>query len=98
MTRVDLLSHPRVKWCQASPIPVENLNQLRKSKMTKPIIPGPTYAEMRKPLLLPPFVRQEANDARSDELNPINLFNINWKNTGDSPERIVLAKELTGVQ
>jgi cysteine synthase len=66
--------------------------------MTKPIIPGPTYAEMRNPLLLPPSVRQAANDARKDELNPINLFNINWKNTGDTPERIVLPKELTGVQ
>jgi hypothetical protein len=40
--------------------------------MTKPIIPGPTYAEMRNPLLLPRSVRQAANDARGDELNPIN--------------------------
>ncbi len=66
--------------------------------MTKAIIPGPTYAEMRNPLLLPPALRQAANDARGDELNPINLFNINWKHTGDSVDRIVLPKELTGVQ
>jgi cysteine synthase len=66
--------------------------------MTEPIIPGPTYAEMRNPLLLPASVRQAANEARSDELDPINLFNINWKNTSDSVERIVLPKELTGVQ
>ena len=66
--------------------------------MTKPIIPGPTYAEMRNPLLLPPSVRKAANDARKDETNPINLFNINWKNTSDTPERIVLPKELTGIQ
>ena len=66
--------------------------------MTKSIIPGPTYAEMRNPLLLPPSVRKAANDARKDELNPINLFNINWKNTSDTPERIVLPKELTGIQ
>jgi cysteine synthase len=66
--------------------------------MTEPIIPGPTYAEMRNPLLLPASVRQAANEARSDELDPINLFNINWKNTSDSVECIVLPKELTGVQ
>jgi cysteine synthase len=53
---------------------------------------------MRNPLLLSPSIRQAANDARGDELNPVNLFNINWKNTGDSVERIVLPKELTGVQ
>ena len=66
--------------------------------MTKTIIPGPTYAEMRNPLLLPPSVRSAANEARKDELNPRNLFNINWKNTGDTPERIVLPREMTGVQ
>lgn len=27
-----------------------------------------------------------------------NLYNINWKNTGDAVERIILPKELTGVQ
>lgn len=66
--------------------------------MTKTIVPGPTYGEMRNPLLLSSSLRQAANDARSDELNPLNLFNINWKNTGDSVERVVLPKELTGVQ
>lgn len=29
----------------------------------KPIIPGPTYAEMRNPLLLPDGLRQAANTA-----------------------------------
>ncbi len=66
--------------------------------MTKAIVPGPTYGEMRNPLLLPPTLRQAANEARTDELNPINLFNINWKNTGDSPDCLVLPKEITGVQ
>ncbi len=66
--------------------------------MTRPIIPGPTYAEMRNPLLLPAALRSEANAARADERNPLNLFNINWKNTGELPEAIVLPKELTGVQ
>ena len=66
--------------------------------MTKTIVPGPTYAEMRNPLLLSAPLRQSANAARSDELNPINPFNINWKQTSDSVDRIVLPKELTGVQ
>ena len=66
--------------------------------MTKMIVPGPTYGEMRNPLLLSAPLREAANAARSDELNPVNLFNINWKHTGDGVDRIVLPKELTGVQ
>ena len=66
--------------------------------MTKPIVPGPTYAEMRNPLLLPAALRSAANTARSEETNAANLFNINWKNTGDRVEKIVLPKALTGVQ
>ena len=65
--------------------------------MSLPIVPGPTYAEMRNPLLLPAGVRAAANAARSDELAAANLFNINWKNTGSQPEALVLPKELTGV-
>ena len=66
--------------------------------MPKPIITGPTYAEMRDPLLLPENLRTAARQALSeDELNPINLFNINWKNTGSEVEKMILPKELTGV-
>ncbi len=62
------------------------------------IIPGPTYAEMRDPLQLPESLRQAALAARSNELHPRNLFNINWMNTGEQVERIILPKQLTGVQ
>lgn len=63
------------------------------------IIPGPTYAEMRNPLLLAPDLRDAAKGAlNTDELNSVNLYNINWKNTGDQVEALVLPKELTGVQ
>jgi len=65
--------------------------------MTKAVIPGLTYAEMRDPLLLPPALRSAANAARQDELDALNLFNINWKNTGEGVEKLVLPKELTGV-
>lgn len=66
--------------------------------MSKPVIAGPTYAEMRNPLLLSPEVRAAADAARGDDSNPLNLFNINWKNTGDQIEKLVLPRELTGVQ
>jgi cysteine synthase len=68
------------------------------SKAMPPIIPGPTYAEMRDPLALPAGVRQAAIQARADELHPLNLFNINWKQTGATVDRIVLPPTLTGVQ
>ncbi len=67
--------------------------------MTRPIVPGPTYAEMRDPIRLPTSVREEVVSAlATDELASLNLFNINWKNTGTDVERIILPKELTGVQ
>ena len=67
--------------------------------MNRSIVPGPTYAEMRDPTLLPANLLADAAAARTaDELAPINLFNINWKMGGSEVERIILPKELTGVQ
>ncbi|MCB0132870.1 MAG: pyridoxal-phosphate dependent enzyme, partial [Caldilineaceae bacterium] len=66
--------------------------------MSQPIVPGPTYAEMRNPLLLSADLRRQAIAAAADETNPLNLFNINWKNTDSDVEALVLPKELTGVQ
>ncbi len=67
--------------------------------MSRPIVPGPTYAEMRDPMILPEKLREAARRAlHEDELSPLNLFNINWKNTGAQVERIVLPKALTGVR
>ncbi len=66
--------------------------------MTKLIVPGPTYAEMRNPLLLPHALREESTVARQEETNTRNLFNINWKKSSDRPDAFVLPKELTGVQ
>jgi cysteine synthase len=66
--------------------------------MLPSIVPGPTYAEMCDPMRLPPDLRQAALAASMDEANPLNLFNINWKNSGEQVEKIVLPKELTGVQ
>jgi cysteine synthase len=66
--------------------------------MSRAIVPGPTYAEMRNPLLIDDDVRTRALAARNQETDPANLYNINWKSTGDTVERIVLPPELTGVQ
>ncbi len=65
--------------------------------MTK-LITGPTFAEMLHPWTLDPDLRVRALAARTtDPLDPINLFNISWR---DGENRIyyeVLPQALTGV-
>ncbi|QJW48041.1 pyridoxal-phosphate dependent enzyme [bacterium BFN5] len=59
---------------------------------------GPTYDEMLNPALLDREVRAKALKAFSqDELDPINLFNITWKNAENQVRKVVLPPELTGV-
>ena len=60
---------------------------------------GPNYEEMLYPEKMDKSIRAAALDAaRNDELNPINLFNITWKNENNQVRNIVLPKELTGVE
>ncbi len=60
--------------------------------------PGPTYAEMRNPALLPEPVRKAAlAKAKGDALHPLNLFNITWRNSENRVRHVVLPRELTGV-
>jgi len=62
------------------------------------LTPGPTYDEMRHPAALPPELRRRAlAAARSNELDPLNLFNITWRNREDRVRHVVLPRELTGV-
>jgi cysteine synthase A len=57
---------------------------------------GPTYSEMLNPRLIPAEIRKEALQAKdTDELNPINLFNITWKDENNKVRKVVLPKELT---
>ena len=68
--------------------------------MAKAKIPfGPTYDEMLNPKHQDPKVRKQAEKAlKENELDPINLFNITWKNNKDGEvNKIVLPKALTGV-
>ena len=59
---------------------------------------GPTYDEMLNPSHQDPEVRKLASKAlKENELDPINLFNITWKNEKGEVRKIVLPKELTGV-
>ncbi len=63
------------------------------------IILGPTFEEMLHPETIPVAVRRRAQEMRDkDPLDPVNLFNISWR---DGQNRIyyeVLPKELTGVE
>jgi cysteine synthase len=58
---------------------------------------GPTYDEMLHPETLDKELRQKVLAAKEDELNPLNLFNITWKDETNKVRKIVLPKELTGV-
>lgn len=58
---------------------------------------GPTYDEMLHPSTVEPAIRKRALEAKKDELNPLNLFNITWRNEDNEVNKIVLPKELTGV-
>jgi len=61
---------------------------------------GPTFAEMLHPEKMNPTVREKAVAMRAkDPLDPINLFNISWKDIATGEIRYeVLPKELTGVE
>ena len=59
---------------------------------------GPTYEEMLHPQKINPEIREKAlGAAQTDEMDPINLFNITWKDEMGKVRKIVLPKELTGV-
>ncbi|HEX8926356.1 MAG TPA: pyridoxal-phosphate dependent enzyme [Terriglobales bacterium] len=57
---------------------------------------GPAYREMLNPDLLPAEIRRQAARARVNELDRLNLYNINWKDSENNVRHVVLPKELTG--
>jgi len=62
------------------------------------VITGPTFEEMLHPHKIAPHIREKALKARvNDPLDPINLFNITWRDENDEIYHIVLPKALTGV-
>ena len=59
---------------------------------------GPTYEEMLDPSLVGKDVRAKALAAlKQNELDPINLFNITWKDATNQVRKIVLPPALTGI-
>jgi len=59
---------------------------------------GPSYDEMLNPGLIDKSVRARALEALDkDELDPINLFNINWRDAANEMRKVVLPSALTGV-
>jgi len=53
---------------------------------------------MLHPESLSEELKIQVKNTKNDELNPLNLFNITWKNDHGQVHRIVLPKELTGVE
>ncbi len=63
------------------------------------MITGPTFEEMLHPNKIAPAIREQALKAlKGDPLNPINLFNITWRNATNDINYIVLPPQLTGVE
>jgi cysteine synthase len=59
---------------------------------------GPTYDEMLNPGLLSKAVRANALAVlHQDELAPINLFNITWKDAANQVRKVVMPRALMGV-
>jgi cysteine synthase len=62
------------------------------------VITGPTFEEMLHPHTIAPEIRARALAAKRDNpLDPINLFNINWRDADNRIQYVVLPKALTGV-
>src|SRR5712692_2004657 len=62
------------------------------------IVLGPTFEEMLHPNTIAPDVRARAIAMKTrDPLDPINLFNITWRDASNRIYYFVLPKQLTGV-
>ena len=63
--------------------------------MTKQLVFGPTFEEMLHPSKIDPAIRERALKAKDeDELDPINLYNITWRNPEGGIYYVVLPREL----
>jgi cysteine synthase len=62
------------------------------------MIYGPTFAEMRHPEQVDPAVRAKALAAKTgDPLDPVNLYNITWRNERNEISYFVVPPAITGV-
>lgn len=66
--------------------------------MARKVVYGPTFEEMLHPEKIDPAIRKKALEAKEkDPLDPINLFNITWKDADNKIYYFVVPKELTRV-
>ncbi|MCK4413339.1 MAG: pyridoxal-phosphate dependent enzyme [Candidatus Eisenbacteria sp.] len=66
--------------------------------MARELVYGPTFEEMLHPDRIDPRIRARALAAHeADPLDPINLYNITWKDEHNRVRYMVLPRELTGV-
>src|SRR5262245_62598922 len=62
------------------------------------MITGPTFEEMLHPQRIDPAILARATIARREApLDPVNLFNITWRDPSGEAYHVVLPHELTGV-
>lgn len=62
------------------------------------MVTGPSFEEMLHPQTIDPSIRAQALAAlEKDPLNPINLYNITWRDAENRAFYLVLPSELTGV-
>jgi cysteine synthase len=78
------------------------INAIKRAKEKGIIIP--TYAQMKNPDLIPYEIKEELKNIGLNDLNPLNLFRINWHNDAQlegglfgEGNYVVLPKEVTGV-
>lgn len=63
------------------------------------MITGPTFEEMLHPDKIDPTIRARALKARKENpLDPVNLFNITWRNENNEVYHVVLPQQLTGLK
>ncbi|MDF1616070.1 PLP-dependent cysteine synthase family protein [Petrocella sp. FN5] len=58
---------------------------------------GPTYDEMLDPSKISENIMEKVILAKEEELNPLNLFNITWRDSSNEIRKVVLPKAITGV-
>jgi cysteine synthase len=63
-----------------------------------PLVHGPTFAEMRDPSRLPADLRRRALAARATPLDPLNLFNLTWKDENGGVRHTRIPPALSGVE
>jgi cysteine synthase len=58
---------------------------------------GPTYDEMLDPSKISESIMEKVILAKDEELDPLNLFNITWRDANNEIRKVVLPKAITGV-